>query len=133
MRKEDLKDWTRDKMKDEILRLEKENKELDRQNTDIQNSHMKFYNDTKEEIRRLKEENEALKTKIQKLVENQREDCSCEDDLPFPDDEVDTDDYWIYKLPDRHQQDCIRINDLTTTINVLSGLYVNLRKNVGMD
>lgn len=37
------------------------------------------------------------------------------------------------ELQDQHQQDCIRINDLTTTIHVLSGLYSNLRKTVGMD
>lgn len=36
-------------------------------------------------------------------------------------------------LQDQHQQDCIRINDLTTTIHVLSGLYSTLRKTVGMD
>ena len=28
---------------------------------------------------------------------------------------------------------CIRINDLTTTVHVLAGLYSTLRKNVGMD
>lgn len=39
----------------------------------------------------------------------------------------------LAKLQDQHQQDCIRINDLTTTIHVLSGLYSNLRKTVGMD
>lgn len=39
----------------------------------------------------------------------------------------------IAKLQDQHQQDCIRINDLTTTVHVLAGLYSELRKNVGMD
>lgn len=39
----------------------------------------------------------------------------------------------IAELQDQHQQDCIRINDLTTTIHVLAGLYSSLRKNVGMD
>ena len=39
----------------------------------------------------------------------------------------------IAKLQDQHQQDCIRINDLTTTVHVLAGLYSMLRKNVGMD
>ena len=39
----------------------------------------------------------------------------------------------ISKLQDQHQQDCIRINDLITTVHVLSGLYSNLRKTVGMD
>lgn len=39
----------------------------------------------------------------------------------------------IAELQDQHQQDCIRINDLTTTVHVLAGLYSALRKNVGMD
>lgn len=39
----------------------------------------------------------------------------------------------IEDLQDQHQQDCIRINDLTTTVHVLAGLYSTLRKNVGMD
>ena len=39
----------------------------------------------------------------------------------------------IAKLQDQHQQDCIRINDLTTTVHVLAGLYSALRKNMGMD
>ena len=32
----------------------------------------------------------------------------------------------IAKLQDQHQQDCIRINDLTTTVHVLAGLYSTL-------
>lgn len=39
----------------------------------------------------------------------------------------------IQKLQDQHQQDCIRINDLTTTVHALAGLYSALNKNVGVD
>ena len=39
----------------------------------------------------------------------------------------------IADFQDQHQQDCIRINDLTTTVRVLAGLYSALRKNEGMD
>lgn len=39
----------------------------------------------------------------------------------------------IADFQDQHQQDCIRINDLTTTVHVLAGLYSALRKNMGMD
>lgn len=39
----------------------------------------------------------------------------------------------IAQLQDQHQRDCIRINDLITTIHVLAGLYSSLRKTVGMD
>lgn len=125
MRKEDLKDWTRNRLKEEIVRL-------DRENTDLQNSHMKLYNDTKDEIcslkyekERLMEENKAIKQRIKDLEDVC--DGSC-----FSDEEDERDNL-ISKLQDRHQQDCIRINDLTTTIHVLSGLYSNLRKTVGVD
>lgn len=125
MRKEELKDWTRDRLKDEIVRLDKEN-------ADLQNSHMKLYNDTKDEIRSLKcekerlmEENKAIKQRIKDLEDVC--DGSCFSD------EVDERNNLISNLQDQHQQDCIRINDLTTTIHVLSGLYSTLRKTVGMD
>lgn len=39
----------------------------------------------------------------------------------------------IEDLQNQHQQDCIRINDLTATVHVLAGLYSTSRKNVGMD
>ena len=55
MRKEELKDWTRDRLKNEIIRL-------DRENTDLQNSYMKLYNDAKDEIRSLKDEKEKFMT-----------------------------------------------------------------------
>lgn len=81
------------------------------------------------EINRLIDENTVLKVKLEaaysvedtKKIENAKE-------------------YRIKELEelckglqDQHQQDCIRINDLTTTIHVLSGLYSTLRKTVGMD
>ena len=36
-------------------------------------------------------------------------------------------------LEDQHQQDCIRINDLTVTINTLTRMYAQLRKTAGID
>lgn len=36
-------------------------------------------------------------------------------------------------LEDQHQQDCIRINELTVTVSVLSRLYSNMRKTAGLD
>lgn len=91
----------------------------------------------------LESENEKLNTENQQLREKIAEAskkckcdrCSCEDDIPFlgyEENEVGEVDLEavIYELQDQHQQDCVRINDLTTTINVLSGLYDNLRKKV---
>lgn len=50
-----------------------------------------------------------------------------------PQDEINRLKQKIATLEDQHQQDCVRINDLTTTIHVLSGLYTQLRKHCGMD
>lgn len=36
-------------------------------------------------------------------------------------------------LEDQHQQDCIRINELTVMVSVLSRLYSSLRKTAGLD
>ena len=71
------------------------------------------------------EENKAIKQRIKDLEDVC--DGSCFSD------EVDERNNLISNLQDQHQQDCIRINDLTTTIHVLSGLYSTLRKTVGMD
>jgi len=112
--------------KDLFLKLksmQEENDKLEKQNEDIQNSHMKLYNDTKDEICELKAENERLRVKCGEVT---NEECNCEQE------EIDLE-ALIYELQDQHQQDCIRINDLTTTIHVLSGLYSTLRKTVGMD
>lgn len=45
--------------------LRKQIEDLDRQNTDIQNSHMKLYNDSKDEIRSLKERISELESELE--------------------------------------------------------------------
>lgn len=103
--------------------MQEENDRIEKQNADIQNSHMKLYNDTKDEIRELKSEIERLKKKCGEVP---CEGCDCKSE------EMNLE-ALVYELQDQHQQDCIKINDLTTTIHVLSGLYSMLRKTVGMD
>lgn len=73
----------------------------------------------------LKDENTVLKQRIKDMEDVCDGNC-------FSDGE-DERDKLIADLQDQHQQDCIRINDLTTTVHVLAGLYSALRKNVGMD
>ena len=114
MRREDLKNWTRDMLKDKILYqdalIEQRNKDIE-----IISKRAKELND----------ENTVLKQHIKDMEDVF--DGSC-----FSDGENEKDKL-IAKLQDQHQQDCIRINDLTTTVHVLAGLYSALRKNVGMD
>lgn len=77
------------------------------------------------ENKALRDENKALKQRLQNMTDVC--DGSC-----FSDEEDDRDKL-IAELQDQHQQDCIRINDLATTVHVLAGLYSTSRKNVGMD
>ena len=74
---------------------------------------VKYY-DSEEERIRLNRERDKLIDERNNLLENSKA-------------------YDFAKLQDQHQQDCIRINDLTTTVHVLAGLYSALRKNMGMD
>lgn len=110
---------------DKFYELTSELEKSEAENTSLQNSHIKLYNDTKDTIRSLKDENKSLKQSLQNMTDVC--DGSC-----FLGEEDDRDKL-IAKLQDQHQQDCIRINDLTTTVHVLAGLYSTLRKNVGMD
>ena len=116
MRKEDLNNWTADRMKDEIVRL-------DRENTDLQNSHIKLYNDTKDTIRCLKDENKSLKQRIKDLED------VC-DGSRFSDEEDDRDKL-ISELQDQHQQDCIRYNDMRTAYLVTLDELARLREQFG--
>ena len=117
MRKEDLKDWTVDRLRDEIVRL-------DRENTDLQNSHIKLYNDTKDTIRYLKDENKSLKQSLQNMTDVC--DGSC-----FSDEEDDMDKL-IAELQDQHQQDCIRYNDMRTAYLVTLDELARLREQFGI-
>ena len=81
----------------------------------------------------LKAENQALKQHIKDMEDVCNGSCFSDyEDLPYGD-EPEEKDALIAELQDQHQQDCIRINDLTTTVHVLAGLHSTLRKNVGVD
>lgn len=85
------------------------------------------------ENRELKAENKALKQRIKDMEDICDGSCFSDyEELPYGD-EPEEKDALIAKLQDQHQQDCIRINDLMTTVHVLAGLYSTLRKNAGRD
>ena len=114
MRKEDLKNWTRDMLKDKILYQEALLKQR-KKDIEIISKRAKELND----------ENTALKQRIKDLEDVC--DGSC-----FSDEE-DERDKLIAELQNQHQQDCIKINQLHVTIDTLADKYSRLRKNVGMD
>ena len=125
MKKEDLKKWTRDMLIDEMIRL-------DRENTDLQDSHINLYNITKDEIRNLKMENKALKQKLKSITDVCDDRCFADyEDLPFGDDEDEKDEL-IAELQDQHQQDCIRYNDMRTAYLVTLDELARLREQFGV-
>ena len=118
MQKEDLNGWRIDRLKDEIVNLSDKNFNLECRIKQLEESEGRW----KCENKSLIDENKELKHRI----ENLEVDSKSKIDNPKFDNE-------IIRLTDQHNQDCIRINDLTTTVYVLAGLYSTLRKNVGMD
>lgn len=146
MRKEDLKNWTRDMLKDKILYqealLEQRNKDIE-----IISKRAKELNDENDLV---KAENASLKQRIKDLedacdiryfldgkdliegLKKHMGDDMCTSNIPFDDSEIDYD-ALIAELQDQHQQDCIKINQLHVTIDTLADKYSRLRKSVGMD
>lgn len=103
--------------------IQEENDKLEKENADIQSSHMKLYNDTKDEKCELKAEIERLRVKCGEVP---NEECDCEQE------EIDFE-ALIYELQDQHQQDCITINQLHVTIDTLVKRYANLMNCGGVD
>ncbi len=111
-----------EKMRCEILQLEDKNKKLEKENADIQNSHLQLYNDSKDEIRGLKAEIERLRVKCGEVP---CERCDCEHE------EIDLE-ALVYELQDQHQQDCIRYNDMRTAFLKTVDELAMLRKQFGV-
>lgn len=114
MRKEDLKNWTRDMLKDKILYQEAL---LEQRNKDIEI--------ISKRAKELNDENTVLKQRIKDMEDVC--DGSCFSD------ETDDRDEKIAKMQDRIDSDCVRINRLKATIITLVDMYGLLRNQVGMD
>lgn len=129
MRKEDLKNWTRDMLKDKILYQEEL---LEQRNKDIEiiSKRAKELNDENDLV---KAENASLKQRIKDMEDICDGSCFSDyEELPYGD-EPEEKDALITKLQDQHQQDCIKINQLHVTVDTLVDKYSRLRKTVGMD
>lgn len=129
MRKEDFKDWTSDRLIDEIINLTEKNFNLEWRIKQLEESDGRWECESKS----LRDENKALKQHIKDMEDVCDGSCFSDyEDLPYGD-EPEEKDRLIAELQYQHQQDCIRINELTTTVHVPAGLYSTLRKDVGMD
>ena len=139
MRREDLKNWTRNMLKDRIIELGGIIEQWKRDNEKM----LQITERTKKENDELKAENTALKQLIKDI-----EDIGNNYEPQFaPNDDISAFNYecvkqWttemgckrkIQELQDQHQQDCIKINQLHVTIDTLVDKYSRLRKTAGMD
>lgn len=121
---------------DVLLRLKKANERI----SDLEQKRLNQGLDSFNGIEAMRKLNDELKAENKALKQHIKDmegvcDGSCFSDyeeLPYGD-EPEEKDALIAELQDQHRQDCIRINDLTTTVHVLAGLYSTLRKNAGMD
>ena len=78
---------------------------------------------------------EQLKNEVVRLSETINQKLLENDNWKIPIDgieNVDTGHPSIEWYEQRHQDDCIRINELTVTVDTLVDRYANLRKNKGM-
>ena len=114
MKKEDLKKWTRDMLKDKILYQEAL---IQQRNKDIEI--------ISKRAKELNDENTALKQRIKGLEDICDGSCFAN--------ETDDRDKKIAKMQDRIDSDCVRINRLKITIETLVDMYGLLRNQVGVD
>lgn len=121
MRIEDLKNWTVDQLKEEVVRLsdERESKQHE-----ILDKNEKI-NELQTELDKMYGYNNELKEQIAELkpISDTMDDF---EEIPFDKDE-------IKSLRLAHHEDCITINQIQTTIDVLVDRYANLRKVHGVN
>ena len=131
MQKEDLKDWTMDRLKDEIVNLSKINFNLEWRIKQFEENEGRWECKNKA----LKDENINLKHHIEDLeeerikLEKERDKLIDERNNLLKNSKA----YDFAKLQNQHQQDCIKINQLHVTIDTLVDKYSRLRKSAGMD
>lgn len=108
MRIEDMATWTVDQLKEEIVRLADER---EAKQHEILDKNEKI-NELQAELDKMCDYNDELKKQV------------CEKaDAPFYDESTE-----IAKYHRQYQDDCITINQLYTTLDVLVDRYANLRK-----
>ena len=112
MRIEDLKSWTVDQLKEEIVRLDDEREAKQHEILDKDNK----INELQAELDKMCAYNNELKIQVGEKA-----------DTPFYDESEE-----IAKYHRQHQSDCITINQLQTTLDVLVDRYANLRKIHGL-
>lgn len=108
----DLEKWSVDQLKIEVVRL---SEACEKKQHEILDKNEKI-NEFQAELDKMCDYNDDLKRQISEKA-----------DVPFYDESVE-----IAKYRRQHQDDCITINQLHTTLDVLVERYANLRKIHGL-
>lgn len=111
MRIEDLKNWTEEQLKNEVVRL---SEECEKKQHEILDKNDKI-NELQAELDKMCDYNNNLKRQA-----SEKSDMSSYDNAE------------ITKYLRQHQDDCITINQLQAALDVIVDRYANLRKNKGM-
>ena len=114
MRIEDLKNWTVDQLKEEVVRLADER---EAKQHEILDKNEKI-NELQAELDKMCNYNEELKKQVDDLNSIPKF-MTPDIDAPFEE---------IKSLKRTHQSDCITINQLQTALDVIVDRYANLRK-----
>lgn len=118
MRIEDLKNWTVDQLKEEVVRLADERESKQHEILDKNDK----INELQSELDKMCDYNDELKKQVNEL--NSIPELMTPDiDVPFEE---------LKSLRHAYQSDCITINQLQTALDVLVDRYANLRKNHGV-
>ena len=112
MKFDDMKDWRIDQLKKEVVRL---SEECEKKQHEILDKNDKI-NELQAELDKMCDYNDELKRQVSEKA-----------DTPFYDEPAE-----IAKCHRQHQDDCITINQLHTTLDVLIDRYANLRKIHGL-
>lgn len=113
MRIEDLKNWTEEQLKNEVVRL---SKECEKKQHEILDKNNKI-NELQAELDKMCDYNDDLKRQVRENA-----------DTPLYDESVE-----IAKCRRQHQDDCITINQLQAALDVIVDRYANLRKIHGLN
>lgn len=112
MKYADMADWTEEQLKKEVVRLSKECEKKQNTISDLKDK----LDSANAHIMALTNEMDTKRALVAYMgVEN-----------------IQNDSFKDVDYEKRHQDDCIRINELATTIDILVDRYANLRKNKGM-
>ena len=127
MRIEDLKNWTVDQLKEEIVRLTDERESKQHKILELEKGNKRLATKNKELEEKLEKANSIVMAYTNDLQTREVIKGVWETQSPLISSQSDTE-HSKQWYSERHQPDCITINQLQTALDVIIDRYANLRK-----